>query len=194
MTPGTLSPASIKIDYHTLYAPHSMTIPTRDWIPTPVSGDLGSYLNWDGTPCDGEVMVRGLIEVLKVFMLPSTQFDQATAYTMATPTSSNIPRKSTSLAVVGTSIDTTPSQAVSATFNFKTTDNGDVKLVLLDSPIGGLWFAPVLPADFSSAVYAVETVFTGQAWAWSGRDDTRPAVLRKITKDLNDKLQKEYWG
>jgi hypothetical protein len=170
-----------------------MTIPTRAWNPVPVSGDLGSYIDWTGEPVDGEFMVVALVVVLKAFMLPTTEFDQVTAYTQETPTSPNIPRKSIALGIAGTSTEDTPSQAVSATFNFKTVGNGDVKLVLLDTPIGGTWFAPVFAADFGAPVLAVESVFIDEDYAFSGRDDTRPAVLRKLTKDLNDKLQKEYW-
>jgi len=194
MTPGTLSPASVKIDYHTLYAAHSMVIPTLDWIPTPLTGNLGSYVNWNSTPRDGEDMVRDLLATLKKFMIASTSFDQVTVYTMATPTSPNIPRATLALGIDGTSTETTDSQAVSCTFNFKTFVNGDARLVLLDSPVGGTWFAPVLPADFNSDIQAVETEFTSVNNAWSGRDDSRPNVLRKITRDLNDKLQKQYWG
>lgn len=194
MTPNSLSPASIKIDYHTAYGSHAMTIPTLAWNPVGISGGLGSYTAWDSSTRDGEAMVTNLVNKLKKFMLPTTTFDQATAYTQATPTSPNIPRATIALGIAGVSSETSGSQAVSCTFNFKTSINGNARLVLLDSPVGGLWFAPTLPADFSGDVLSLETEFCGNANAWAGRDDAQPTTLRKITRDLNDKLQKLYWG
>jgi len=193
MAPNSLSPASVKIDYHTDFAPHSMTIATLDWISTPLTGGLGSYVCWDGSTIDGEVMVTELVNYLKLFMIPSVTFDQATAYTQATPTSPNIPRASVALGIAGTSVSGAKSQGISYSFMFKTLGNHDAKLVLLDAPIGNGWFAPQLPADFTTDVFNLEGAFTDISRAWSGRDDTRPAVLRKITFDLNDKLQKQYW-
>lgn len=193
MAPNSLSPASVKIDYHTAYAAHSMVIPTLEWIPTPVSGALGSYQTWSGLTIDGQSMVQALVDLLKVFMLPTTTFDQVTAYTQATPTSPNIPRASVALGTAGISTSTAQSQAVSYSFMFKTLGNHDSKLVLLDAPIGSGWFAPQLPAAFTTVVNNLAADFTDIDRAWSGRDDTRPATLRKITFDLNDKLQKEYW-
>ena len=194
MAPNTLSPASIVISYHSDKAPHQMTIPTKDWIPTPVSGDLGSFEAWDSSTVDGETMVNALVDNLKVFCKPNISFDEATVYTKADATAPNIPRKSVALTQVGTSASTEPSDAISYTFNFRTLANGVAKLVLLDVPIASNWFAPLLPADFDASALALEAAFTNLGSAWSGRDDTRPDILRKITVDLNDKLQKQYWG
>ena len=192
MAPNSLSPASVKINYHTVYGAHSMTIPTLEWFATSITGNLGSYVGHTGSPLDAEVMVNALVDTLKVFMKPSTSFDLATVYTQATPTSDNIPRASVALTQVGTSAATTEEQAVSFTFNFKTTCNGDAKIVLLDAPIGSNWFRKQLPAAFSASVLAVESAFCLSASAWSGRDDCQPTVLRSVTFDLNDKLQKQY--
>jgi len=170
-----------------------MTIPTRDWIPTPVSGAIGSYLNWQGNPVDAESMVNALVDLLKPFFLASTHFDLVTVYTQATPTADNIPRKSVALSQVGTNGATNPSAAVSATFNFKTTANGDAKLVCLDVPFGSNWLAPLKPAAFSADILALAAEFESDLVAWSGRDDTKPDVLRTVTYDVNDELQKKYF-
>lgn len=194
MAPNSLSPSSVVIDYHSAYGVHKMTIPTKQWFVTPVSGDLGSYVSWDGDPVDGETMVVELCNALKVFVPSTWHFDQVTAYTQDTATSPNIPRKTTALGIAGTSVSTNPSAAVSTTFNFKTAEYGDAKLVLLDSPFGSGWMAPILPADFDANIDAVIDAFQATDNAWSGRDDSQPSDLRKITFDLNDKLQKLYFG
>jgi hypothetical protein len=169
-----------------------MTIPTLEWFPTNITGVLGSFPTWAGGTIDGEAMVDALVVALVPFLKPSASFDQATVYTQASPTSDNIPRASAVLGVAGTSAATTENQAVSTTFNFKTLGNGDSKLVLLDTPIGSNWFRSLLPAAFDANVLALEAEFVATTNAWAGRDDTRVATLRKISIDLNEKLQKQY--
>jgi hypothetical protein len=194
MAPNSLSPASVVISYHSLYSPHKMTIPTRQWFPTSITGALGSYENWTGIPIDAEVMVRALVDKIKVLVPPSTSFDEVTAYTQLTPTSANIPQKTIALGIVGTSAGGGNSQAVSATMNCKTDANGTFKLVILEPPIGANWFAPIKPADFTTPLQDIFIQVAHPANAWSGRDDHKPQVARSMTFDLNDKLQKMYWG
>lgn len=192
--PNSLSPASIIIDVHSAYGAHKMTLPTKEWLPTDISGHLGSYVSWLGGPVDAEEMVTALCNVLKVFVPATWSFDSAQAYTQLTPTSPNIPRKRVALGIVGTSISTNPSAAVSTTFNYITTDNGKGKIVLLDSPLGSGWLAPILPADFDANILALDAEFSDANNAWSGRDDFPPADITKVTFDVNDKLQKMYFG
>jgi len=190
--PNSLSPASMVVGYHSAFGAHKMTIPTLAWFPTNITGDLGSYAAWNLGTCDAEEMVTELIDVLKVFYTNTVHFDSATVYTQATPTSPNIPQRSIPLAIAGTSVSTGYSAAISTTFNFKTVANGNARLVLLDSPLGSGGFAPIYPADFTSDVQDVVDIFTADVWAWSGRDDSQPRQCRKVSFDLNDKLQKEY--
>lgn len=194
MAPNSLSPASVVIDYHSLYGAHKMTIPTLEWFPTAITGNLGSYSTWNGGVIDGETMVRALVGWLKAFMTATASFDSVTAYTQATPTSPNIPRATASLGIAGISTNIGNQQAVSATWNFKTTGNGGSKLILLDTPIRSTWFAKILPAAFDTDQFNVINEFENPNNAWSGRDDNKPEVCRSITYDLNDKLQKLYFG
>lgn len=180
------------IGYHSAYGAHKMTIPTKEWFPTNITGVLGSYEAWDLTPRDADEMAAELINTLKVFFQSTVHFDSVTIYTQASPTSPNIPQRSVPVAIAGTNVSTGYSAALSTTFNFKTVANGNARLVLLDAPLGAGGFAPVYPADFTSAVDDVVGTFTSDANAWSGRDDTRPQQCRKVSFDLNDKLQKEY--
>jgi len=191
MAPNSLSPASIVLDYHTAYAAHKMTIPTLQWLPTNITGNLGSYQAWDLSTIDAEVMVNALVDTLAALVPSTTIFDLATAYTMATPTSDNIPVRSVAIGTPGTLTGGTFPQAVSCTMNFKTLANGDAKIVLLDIPLGAGGFVALHP-PFATAFTDVEGELVSISNAWSGRDDTRIATLRKITFDLNDRLQKQY--
>lgn len=192
MAPNSLSPASVVIDYHSAYAPHKMTIPTLEWFPTSITGDLGSYQAWNGSPIDAEVMVMALINALAPFLKTNAAFDNITIYTQATATSPNIPRASKAIAVVGTAAGGNEA-AVSATWNFKTAANGNMKLTLLDTPIQSTWFNRILPADFDADKQAVADEIVLNSNAWSGRDDSDPSTVRSITYDLNDKLQRMYF-
>ncbi|HSS99946.1 MAG TPA: hypothetical protein VLK33_23085 [Terriglobales bacterium] len=192
MAPNSLSPASVVIDYHSAYAPHKMTIPTKEWFPTSITGDLGSYQAWNGTPIDAEDMIMALIEKLKVFMKTNAAFDNITIYTMATAASPNIPRISKGISVAGTA-STGNEAAVSGTWNFKTIDNGDAKITLLDTPVPATWFNRILPSGFSGGQVDVAVEMGISSNAWSGRDDSQIQTCRSITYDLNDKLQKMYF-
>jgi hypothetical protein len=190
--PNSLSPASVVIDYHSAYAPHKMTIPTLEWFPTSITGDLGSYQAWDASPIDAEVMITALINDLAQNMKSNAAFDNITIYTQATATSPNIPRASKAISIAGTSV-LTQEGAVSATWNFKTAGNGNMKIVLLDSPLPATWFARVLPAGFNAGHTAVANEILLNSNAWSGRDDEDISTCRSITYDLNDKLQRMYF-
>lgn len=192
MAENTLSPAFAVIAYHSLYGAHKMTVPTTEWFPTPLTGTIGSYVDHDGNPIDAEQMWIDYCNLLKVFMKSSNVFDSVTIYTMATSTSPQIPRASAALGIAGTSAAAGFSQAQSATFNFKTAGNGDFRIVILDTPFGAGGFNAVHPADFGTDVTDLEDFVCGRDTAIIGRDNTIPSTLRKITYDLNDKLQRVY--
>lgn len=194
MAPNSLSPASVDILYHSAYSPHHMTIPTLEWFPTSISGTLGSFSNWSAGVRDAEDMILDLLNKLKVFVPDTTTFDMATIYTMATPTSARIPRNSKAISVVGTGAATLPTAAWSTTFNGVTIGFGKFKLVLLDAVQPSTWLAPVLPGDFDANVIALQVEFVAASNGWSGRDDNQPGDFSKITYDVNDKLQKAYFG
>jgi len=192
VAPNSLSPASVVIDYHSAYGPHKMTIPTKEWFPTSITGDLGSYESWNGSPVDAEAMITDLLEKLKVFLKTNAAFDNITVYTQATPTSSNIPRASKAIAIVGTAA-TGNEAAISRTWNMKTFNNGNMKIELLDTPLPATGFARIRAADFNSGEIDVVNEIESDLKAWSGRDDFQVQVARSITLDLNDKLQRMYF-
>jgi hypothetical protein len=171
-----------------------MTIPTRQWFPVDITGSLGSFEAWNTSTIDAEVMVSSIIAYLSTFVPSSFHFDAATVYTQADAEAPNIPQRSIALSDVGSSTNTGNSQAVSCTWNFKTTANGNAKLVLLDVPLRASWLRRLTAADFTSDDNGLATTFMSDTNAFSGRDDTKPSVFRSITFDVNDKLQRAYFG
>jgi hypothetical protein len=170
-----------------------MTIPTLEWFPTSITGTLGSYQAWNGSPIDAEVMITAFLDTVKKFLKANGAIDNVTVFTQATSTSPNIPRASKALAVTGTSADSTAEAAVSRTFNFKTAINGNMKIVILDSPLPSTWLNKVLPASFTSNEQDLVDEILANSNAWSGRDDSDISTCRSITWDVNDKLQRKYF-
>ena len=82
---------------------------------------------------------------------------------------------------------------MAATWNFKTSGNGNAKIVILDTPQRSTWLAKVLPTDFVANEVALAVEFIAATNAWAGRDDLQPSYARSITYDVNDKLQREYF-
>jgi len=169
-----------------------MTLPTKQWFPTSITGGLGSYQAWNLNTIDAETMIRALVTVLKPFLKTNGSFDNITIYTQATATSPNIPQASLAISEAGTG-GATDEAAVSATWNFKTLANGNGKITVLDSPILATWFNRILPVNFNAAQIAVALEYGYASNAWSGRDDSQPLTVRSITYDLNDKLQRAYF-
>jgi cellobiose phosphorylase len=169
-----------------------MTIPTLEWFPTSITGDLGSYQAWNLDPIDAEVMIMALIDTLKIFLKTNAAFDNITIYTQATATSPNVPRTTKAISVAGTA-STGNEAAVSRTWNFKTSGNNNAKIALLDTPIPATWFNRIQAADFNSGETDVADQISFVSNAWSGRDDNHINSCRSITMDLNDKLQRMYF-
>jgi len=192
MTEYQLDPAYVKLYYTSEYAPHEHVIPTLNWVPTSITGTMGSYVAWNTVPIDAEDMIDNLVDKLKVFQDPSTSYTLAEIYTKATPTAPSILQAAKTLAVVGTSAAGGVRKAVQGTFNMKTTAGHAFKMVFLDYPHGTGQFDKQTPISFSAGAIALinEIASTGNAWA--GRDKQRVNTALSVTNTLNEALRKQY--
>ena len=192
MTEYGLDPAYIRLDYHSAYGPHTAIIKTLPWLPSSITGSMGSYVSWSTAPVDAEAMIDAQINLMKVFLKPDSSFDLATIYTKASPTALSVVEAVKSLGVAGTSAAGGVSKAVQATFNFKTTIAGNTKLVFLDYPHGTGDFNKQTFVDFSPAAIALFTNMADVTNAWAGRDNHRISSFVSVTNTLNEKLRKAY--
>jgi len=192
MTEYGLDPASIRFDYHSAFGPHTMIVKTLPWLPSSITGSMGSYVSWSGAPVDAEAMIDDLVDKMKVFLNPTSSFDLVTIYTKATPTALSVVEAIKALAVVGTSAAGGVSKAVQATFNFKTTIAGNTKLVFLDYPHGTGDFDKQTFTSFSAGAIALFTELALVTNAWAGRDNHRINTFVSVTNTLNEKLRKSY--
>lgn len=188
---NSLYPAFVLINYHSTYGPHKMIIPTRAWQATNITGTIGSYTAWDSSQVDAELMVNDLVTTFLPFFLATTSFDAATVYTLASPTSPQLPQATVALTAVGTSTSTTQAKAGETHYSFRDTGFNLSGITFLDAPVN-VGFEPKTPASFSVEDDSLKLEFTAVNRAWSSRAGFRPSVLRRATYDLNGKLRKEY--
>lgn len=191
MAPNDLGPAFVVIEQHSAYGKHKMTIPTLEWFPTPITGNLGSFQAHNSVPIDGEVMVNALIDTFLPLFLATSSFDVATVYTKADAASPSRPRAAVAIASPGTSVATTQAKATQHNWMFRDDEYAQAKLVFLDAPIG-INFDPTSDISGNADLLALVAEYTALSNGWSTRNGLRPSNFIKITYTLNDKLRKEY--
>jgi hypothetical protein len=185
-------PTFIQIDYTSAYAPHSMRLHATEWNPVPITGGMGSFTNWNGTPRDAEEMIDDFLLDLKELMNPYSTITLATIFTKPTESAPSIPVASKSLAIVGTNALTTHDKAIQSTVNMRTTLFHPVKLVSLDVPHDGTNFDKQNISTAGTSYVAVYNELRGDDNAWCGKDGAQIGSLISITWNINQALRKQY--
>lgn len=187
MTEYALDPAYVVIDYHSVYAPHKMTLPTLEWNS---GGTYGDFATHAGSAISADTMIEAMIVVLKAFVPASVAFDGWTVFTKATPTAQAIPRTFKSSAVVGTA-GLSWNKAVQLTISAKTTGANDAKISIMDAASGDD-FDLITPSSASASYTALLAEWFADTNGWAGRDGTRPFYFQQASLTLNEKLRKQY--
>jgi len=191
MTRYSLDPAFVTLNYHSGYAPHKMTIPTRAWIPTAGTHGVGGYESWAVTEIDAHDMVIALVTLMLPLMPTGVTFDDYTIYTQDGATAPAIPKAGEVLALAGTEASPGWTRAVQRTFNMFDTAYNPVKLVLLDADSNDL-FVKVTGASSTTAEKALITEFSDLTNAWASRAGFKPYVYRDVLTTINVKLRDSY--
>lgn len=191
MAPNSLYPAFVVIDYHSPWGAHTMTLPTREWLPESSAGGKGVFDSWSHVNRDADDMIKDFANLLKVFFQPDHFLDQYTIYTMETPTSKPLPVAANSLGIEGTEASSHWSKAVMTTFSGRTDAFGIFKLVLLDAPVPNS-FDKISSFDASAEANALIAEYASVSSAWSGRDNAKPGTLTQITYTMNENLRRAY--
>lgn len=192
MAPNSLFPCSAQIFYRTINAPHMMVVPLREWSPISGGHPAGTNLNWNDVQVDTDDMIVDFIALLLPFYHTTTSFSSYVINTYANATAPARPQISVPLTTAaGTGGATIP--AAQATFNFKTTGFGAFKIVMLDAQVSST-FQPLeaLVSPANDDEIALRDYVCDPDWAFSGRDNLRPALLKRVTYTLNEKLRKSY--
>lgn len=188
MTPNTLYPSYVTFDYHSSYAPHTMTVPTTRWSP---GGTYGSFLAHDASNVDAETMCDDFIDAAKKFFRATVIFDGFTIWNIVNPGDSPHPMVSKSVTEPGSSVLANAyNVATQATWTFYTAIFGIAKIVMLDVETAG--FAKILSGTASVDQTAFIALMEDDANAWAGRDGSRPNQFKQIAFTLNEKLRRSY--
>jgi hypothetical protein len=189
---NSLSPAFVKIEYTSRWAPHTMTIPS---VPLNNMGVVDTAPNFDLRGAEIDVGVDGAIndfvDLLLPLFLPSTTFNSYTVYSQ--PGVGDIPAPVWSAAInkIGTSVKTTLDKAMEQIYTFRADDFGLYKLYLLDVP-SEFNQDRVTSLGSRPAHQAIVTYITALETWFAARSGGRPAVFMQVTEKQNDKLRRSY--
>lgn len=178
----------VKIWYHTAYAIHSHTIPTRPLVTTGL-GDPGTLENWNGGSIAADTMAEDLVDLLAAVVPATTTYDKYTLYKYNATTEIFNPVYEAAYSVVGSGVGLTgQAAAVQVTVSIRTLGFSLLKCVFLDRQTNDTWGNIFTVSDFSDVVDEL----TDPDKAWSGRDNTRPFNFTNISISLNKRLRRKY--
>lgn len=192
MTEYSLQPSYVRLDYSSPFGTHSQSLPTVQWLPTSITGAMGSYVAWNTVPVDAEAMIDDFVTLAKAFLGTDYSYDLATVFNFDMAANKFIPVALKSLGVAGTGATAQPRKAVSQTFNLRSVGGQAAKIVFLDASIGAHDFDKQTILDVSPAALALVAEYADTGNGWAARDNTRPNALISVTYDVNDALRKQY--
>ena len=184
---NALGPYYVRVNYHSVFAPHTMTIPTRTWNP---DGGFGTFEAWDSSAPAADAMIEALIDLFQPLYNTDTVFDNWVIYKQLLPTDDPQPVMSGSILTwVGSNSGASWAKAVESILTARTAGFGIAKLDFLDVCSEDN-YDPV--TTLVGAYAAVFAEWSDPTNAWSSRDNTKPATALKLTTNLHQKLRKQY--
>lgn len=193
MPTDKLFPAFVKIEYVSVYSPHTMTRPTLNIVTTGL-GDAGTCETHDAVGIATDVMVEAFIDLLLPMFLATTTIVGYTCYQVPFIGADPQPFFGKSYGGVGTASPTAAGQtkASTTTLMYRTTNFGLARLILVERPSYGENGKNTLPLSGDYA--ALNAEYTSVSNGWAGQDNGRPGqYLWRITR-INDKLRRKYGG
>lgn len=192
MPANALSPAFVRIFYHSAFAPHTMTRPTRAWSPPSGGFTNGSVTDWTGAQRDVDDMVKDFINAIKPGFSADVTFDNYIVYTQADADAEPLIAALGDLSIVGTFSGSAQEKASQCTYNLLDSEGQKAKIVLLDSALL-TDFEPVTAlGSLTAEEQAMINEFISTGNGWASRNDARPTIFRKATYKLNDALRRSY--
>lgn len=190
MAPGSLYPAFLKISYHSAYAPHVQILPCNAPLSTSGATNTWTLRDHDSNPV---LMLDALDDLLTEFAKmfpPEVHFDEWVLYTV--PTLDGDPNfvGSGPLDIDGTASAGGWDKATQTTLTFRDTNGDLVRLVGMDTDVGGGFDRVTDPATIGLSTLVTE--FTAETNPWRSRKDSRPSSFIARTATLNEKSRKNY--
>lgn len=185
MTQYTLFPSFVRIFYHSVFAPHTMTIPTLQWQ---AGAGQGEFITHNAGTVDADTMVNELVDQLAAnYYGASDSFDNYVIYNYTIPDGPPNPVAGNTLAVAGSGTVSAYREDAQLTILWRTALFNIFKLTLMDAEPGANFKDDV---TFGSPESLLHDIVTDPDNAFAGRDGTRPLTFVKVRKTINDRLHK----
>jgi hypothetical protein len=190
---NSLSPAFVKIESSSPFAPHVMTIPSVPLIAA--IGEAPPYFDLRGAEIDVNVdtAINDFVNKLKPLFFSTYKWSSYTVFSQPGVGDTPVPVWSAALSQIGTSAEagSVPAKAWQQTFTFRATDFTLFKLVLLDSPIA---FGTDRQVNISGNVnYEALRAYVVAPETWiASRGGGRPQTFLQLASTLNEKLRRSY--
>jgi hypothetical protein len=187
-----LGPSFVEILYHSAYAQHKQTIPTRDWNSAAGGGPDGGFTAWDASTIGAEDMITALVALATSLFPVTVNFDSWVVKSNVGVDSSFVPVAAGAFTdQVGTVIDHGWDVATQFVWTFYDTAFNTAKLTLLDvASLDNFNRRASSTQSVYEAAYSAELM--AMTNAWSSRAGFRPASVRSMSCGINDELKKQY--
>ena len=185
----TLFPSYVRLFYHTKFAPHTMTIPTLQWIS---DVDAGLFETHNAGTINALDMITDLATVLASVYIEETDFfDSYVIYNFPSEDGFPQPVRSGVLAIEGGTAgpETLYRQAGQYTITWHTDIFNIFKLVLLDQS-GGADFDPIRTLPGAGFLFDLNGLVTDLDSGWAGRDGHPPTTFIQVAITLNERLRR----
>lgn len=189
MTQYSLFPSYVQIFYHSTWAPHVMTIPTRQWS---AGDDQGNFLGWDEGTHPADNMIQTFVTAWADLFTSEVVFDYYAIFNYADEESLAVPVAFNDLSTPGTvSPSGITNKAVQITISWQCAGGFLLKTVGLDAN-SGVDFEKIGPIDIMTFLPDVVTEITAVTNGWASRAGTQPLFPKQAAYTLNEKLRRSY--
>lgn len=185
-------PSWATFKYHSPYAAHTLTVPTRQWDAELGDNGHGGFHGWSVGTIDAQDMYDALSTTLLAFWPTNVQIDQIVTYNQVGDLASGVPVDIYAPEdFLGT--DGTPGwyKAVQTTLGILDSSFHEMRITMLDSASHNAWDKEP-PGSLSAAGVALLAQLTLATNAWSSRYGSQPSTARGITRTLNEALRHAY--
>lgn len=189
MAVHSLFPSFVQIFYHSVWAPHVMTIPTLQWNP---GADQGTFDTWEAGTTGADGMINSFIDDWADLFTTAVTFDYYTIFNYADEDALPVPVAFGALGTTGTQ---TPGslndKAVQITVSWQCSDGSILKTVGMDA-VAPVDFVKAGPLDLASFIPDIIAEITGVANGWASRAGGQPLFGKQAAFTLNEKLRRNY--
>lgn len=185
----TLFPSYVNIFYHSPWAPHVATLPTRQWS-TGVGN--GTFLAWDASDIDAEDMINEYVDALTALFTTEIVFDYYQINNFADEESAPVPVAYGDLAQAGSvAAGVIDNKAIQFTVTWQCVGGHILKTVLLDANSASD-HDKIGPTGIAAAVPDLVTAVTAPTNAWASRAGTQPLFPKQGAYTINERLRRAY--